>query len=91
MEIEFVPAPILKRGGRGFKVSKKYLSKQLSQIYQDNGRNKGIIYDLAVLELESELSLEDYFGSFGFNFNPREYEFKEKYDNMQVLGFSPKR
>ena len=87
IEIEFVPAPIHKRGGRGFKVSKKYLSKQVSQIYQKNEINKGFNYDFAVLELESELYLEDYFGSFGYNFTPREYEFKKVYNNMQVLGY----
>ena len=87
MEIEFVPAPIYKRGGKGFKVSKKYqyLSQQASQIYRETGFYKG--GDFAVLELESELYLEDYFGSFGYNFTPREYEFKKVYNNMQVLGY----
>ena len=33
MEIEFIPAPIQKRGGRGFKVAKKYLPEQAWQMY----------------------------------------------------------
>ena len=33
MEIEFIPAPIQKRGGKGFKVIKKYLPKQENQMH----------------------------------------------------------
>ena len=40
-----------------------------------------------MLQLESELNLEEYFGSFGYNFNPGEYEFKKVYDNMQLFGY----
>ena len=56
-------------------------------MYQEPGFNKGYIYDFAVLQVESELNLEEYFGSFGYNFNPSEYEFKKVYDNMQLLGY----
>ena len=87
MEIEFIPAPIQKRGGRGFKVVEKYLPEQAWQMYLKNDFNKGYIYDFAVLQLESDLNLEEYFGSFGYNFNPSEYEFRKVYDSMQVLGY----
>ena len=33
MEIEFIPAPIQKRGGRGFKVIEKYLPEQAWQMH----------------------------------------------------------
>jgi hypothetical protein len=46
-------------------------------MYKEDGFNKGCIYDFAVLQVESEVNLEEYFGSFGFNFNPSEYEFKK--------------
>ena len=89
MEIEFVPAPIYKRGGKGLKVGQKYLSQQASQIYRETGFYKG--GDFAVLELESELNLEEYFGSFGYNFNPREYKLTSVEDNMYVFGYPPNR
>jgi hypothetical protein len=57
-------------------------------MYQEkHSFNKGYIYDFAVLQVESELNLEEFFGSFGYNFNPSEYEFKKVYDNMQLLGY----
>ena len=56
-------------------------------MYKEDGFSKGCIYDFAVLEVESELNLEEYFGSFGYNFNPSEYELKKVYDNMQLLGY----
>ena len=87
MEIEFVPAPIHKRKGKGFKVTKKYLPEKAYLMHSEKGFNKGHIYDFAVLELECEFNLEEYFGSFGYNFNPTEYLFKETYQNMQVLGY----
>ena len=87
--MEFVPAPIYKRGGRGFKVTKKHLPKQAYEMFEKKGFNKGFIYDFAVLELDCELNLEEYFGSFGYNFNPSEYTFKKVYENMQVVGYPP--
>ena len=48
-------------------------------MFEKKGFNKGFIYDFAVLELDCELNLEEYFGSFGYNFNPSEYTFKKVY------------
>lgn len=70
-EIEFVPSPIFKHTDSGFKVIQKYVPEQFinSDIYSPDQTNKGLLYDYALLKLDTEgYDLSSYFGTIGYDF-----------------------
>lgn len=74
-DIEFLPAPIAretKNGpGKGFKVKKSIVPSQYREMDYNcpDLTNQGLLFDFAVLILETDLNLEEYFGSFSYNFD----------------------
>ena len=79
-DIEFLPASIAREmengydSGKGFKVKKAIVPIQYREMDCDSNEsneetNQGLIFDFAVLILETDLNLEEYFGSFSYNFD----------------------
>ena len=50
-------------------------------------KSPGFLFDYAVLELETEENLEEYFGSFGYDFLQADYQFQKTIKNMTIVGY----
>lgn len=89
--IEFIPAPIYQRKGKGFniKVAKKYIPQRSFEmsINREYNQNPGFLFDYAVLELDTDQNLEEYFGSFGYDFLQTEYQFQQTISNIAIIGY----
>jgi V8-like Glu-specific endopeptidase len=76
-DIEFLPASIAREmknsydSGQGFRVKKAIVPSQYREMDCNSNEetNQGLIFDFAVLILETDLNLEEYFGSFSYNFD----------------------
>ena len=90
-DLEFVPAPIYKRNGIGFKVKGKYLPENFKQMFlpREYNKNPGFLFDYAVLELDTEYNLEECFGSFGYDFLQRQYEYQSTINKISIFGYPP--
>ena len=75
-DIEFIPSQIVSQikdnrlSGRGFKVKKAIFpdNYQKENHFVNDKFNKGHLYDIALLELETDLNLEEYFGTISYDF-----------------------
>jgi hypothetical protein len=91
--IEFIPAPIARElnsreyAGKGFKVREIIVPEQYRKMddYFLDEINRGYFFDIAVLILETELNLEEYFGSFSYNFDWEESPWVKSIQIMKDL------
>ena len=54
---------------------------------KEYNKNSAFLFDYAVLVLDTEKNLEEYFGSFGYDFLQKEYQFKQTVKNMRIIGY----
>ena len=66
-----MPAPLKLKSKVGFKVKKVYVPEKYmkADIHKESKYNDTFLYDYAVLVLDTEMDLESFFGSFGFDFD----------------------
>ena len=56
-------------------------------IEKEYNKNPGFLFDYAVLELDTEHNLEEYFGSLGYDFLQGQYEYQNTINNMSIIGY----
>jgi V8-like Glu-specific endopeptidase len=97
-EIEFIPAPISREikskeySKKGFSVKEIIVPDQYKNMDRSlrDEYNQGHLFDMAVLILDPQLNLEEYFGSLSYNFDWEESPFIKNIEIMkglELIGF----